>query len=417
MYKNINDYELLYLIAEKDEDAYNSICTKYSNMVKIHANRIYRNSKYLGISYEDIYQAGLYGLTMAIKNFDENQGVLFYTCASTFITREMITFVRKNNRHKHNVLSDSFSLDTEIDADGTIMLDFIENKNNNIKKYYENDEIDKILDFKYKLPFMYSLIYELRLNNFTNQEIAVLLGVKYKFVDNALMTIKDKLKKELNKIEVLLWCDIIKSVKNMGNKETLRQYFVYNKDFSEVDQIFYNLNSQLKYLHSRGYCVAELNSDTILLDTNKNNSPTNHSEFSFSMIVRTQDPQKDFAKNIKDLSKLAIGAFISIENGFCDYSKLDAIYINKYFDEMADFIPNSEYFRNVIINNDTTMYYSDFVNNKNSNAKSNSMQKLKATEYGKMYVPDEEKAFVRIVFYPVLIITVIAVVAIISKLL
>ena len=202
MYKDINDYELLYLIAEKDENAYNSIYTKYSNMIKIQARKMYRKSKYLGISYDDIYQAGLYGLAMAINNYDEKEGVLFYTCANTFILREIQNLIHNHNRCKHNILSDSLSLNAEIDSDGNVVLDFIENQNNSIKEYYENLTINKLLDFKYELPFLHSLIYELRLNNFTNQEIATLLEIKYKTIDNALMNIKGKLKKQLNKIEV-----------------------------------------------------------------------------------------------------------------------------------------------------------------------------------------------------------------------
>ena len=201
MYKDINDYELLYLIAEKDENAYNSICNKYENIVKMQANKMYKSSKYIGVSYEDIYQAGLYGLNMAINNFDENEGTLFYTCANTFVTREIVVFIRSHSRYKHNILSDSISLNTEIDDDGNIILDFIENKNNNIDDYCENDYLNTIIDFKYELPFEQSLIYELRINNFTNSEIAKLLSVKYKTVDNAMRSIKDKLKKRINKIE------------------------------------------------------------------------------------------------------------------------------------------------------------------------------------------------------------------------
>jgi len=40
---------------------------------------------------------------------------------------------------------------------------------------------------------------------------------------------------------------------------------------------------------------------------------------------------------------------------------------------------------------------------------------VKSNNYGKMYVPDEEAAFAQIVLYPVLIVTVIAIVAILSR--
>ena len=201
----------------------------------------------------------------------------------------------------------------------------------------------------------------------------------------------------------------------MGNRETLRQYLTYNKETNEIEQIFYNLDAQLKYLHSNGYCVLELNSDSILLENNKNASSNNQTVFMYASIVRTNNPEKDFSRNIEDLSKLAVGAFISIENGFSDYSTFDTSYIRKYYDEMAFYVPNSEYFRSVIVDGNATMYYSDFVNQKSGGGKDNSRQMIKANSYGKMYVPDEEAAFVKIVLYPVLIVAIIMVIAIISK--
>jgi len=164
------------------------------------------------------------------------------------------------------------------------------------------------------------------------------------------------------------------------------------------------------------YYVGKLNSDTILLETNKNSSPNNQPVFIFSTIENSNNPGKDFSNNIVDLSKITLGAYISTENGFCDYSSLDTSYLRKYFDEMASFVPNSEYFRRVIVDGDITMYYSDFLDIKNSRDKNNSRQMVKSNNYGKMYTQDDESAFVQIVFYPVLIITIIAVIAIFSSL-
>jgi hypothetical protein len=94
---------------------------------------------------------------------------------------------------------------------------------------------------------------------------------------------------------------------------------------------------------------------------------------------------------------------------------MDNNYIKKYFDEMAYYIPDSEYFKDVVINNDTSIYYSDFIDNKKKGGKGNSTQMIKSTPYGKMYVNDDESAFVQIVFYPVLIVTIISIVAILTR--
>lgn len=200
----------------------------------------------------------------------------------------------------------------------------------------------------------------------------------------------------------------------MEMKETLRQYLTYNKDPNEVEGIFINLDKQLKYLHSNGYCVNELNSDSILLEQSKYTSSDNQSVFMFSSISRSNDIEKDYSSNIIDLSKLAIGAYISTENGFCDYSQLSTDYIKKYFGEISSYLPNPDYFSDIIMRSELS-YYSDFIKKESGNSKSNSIQKAKTNEYGKMYAREDEAAFVQLVFYPVIIISIITVIAVLSK--
>lgn len=200
MYKEVNDYELLYLISDNNEIAYNDIYAKYDNMIKIEAKKFYKKCKYLGISWEDIYQAGLYGFSLAISNFDEHEGTLFYTCANTFVKREIQVFIRNNSRYKHNILSDSVSLNDDIDDSGTTIESVIDSGINIVSQYSNYMDYKSLLSLKYDLPFLHSLIFELRLNNFSNKEISILLDIKYKSVDNAITSIKSKLKKELNKI-------------------------------------------------------------------------------------------------------------------------------------------------------------------------------------------------------------------------
>lgn len=202
MYKDINDYELLYLIAENNEVAYNNIYDKYDNIIKIEAKKYYRKCKYLGFSLEDLYQAGLYGFGLALSNYIEQEGVLFYTYANTCITNEISSFIRDQARHKHEVLSDSISLDLSVDEDGTTMGMLVTGGVSVITEYNEYINCNHLLSLKHKLPLLQSLIFEMRLNNFSNQEIATLLDINYKCVDNALRTIKTKLKKELKEIEL-----------------------------------------------------------------------------------------------------------------------------------------------------------------------------------------------------------------------
>ena len=56
---------------------------------------------------------------------------------------------------------------------------------------------------KYELDDVYSHIFELRLNGFSNKDIAVLLDLSYKDVDNYLRCMKKKLQKILkNSVDI-----------------------------------------------------------------------------------------------------------------------------------------------------------------------------------------------------------------------
>ena len=62
---HINDYELLYLISEMNDYAFEILCMKYAPMIK-------RRFKDLGISqryYDDFFQEGLIMLNKAVKTY------------------------------------------------------------------------------------------------------------------------------------------------------------------------------------------------------------------------------------------------------------------------------------------------------------------------------------------------------------
>lgn len=197
MHNEDNDYELLYLIGENDEDAYNELNNKYSRIIKNIAKRIYNNSKYYGFELDDVCQMGLYGFYKAVESFDEKQGVLFYTYAISVVTKEMMTFVRNYSRDKHNILSDSISMNKQINEDGDSVENFIANYDNTNDDFNNFEVSKRIIDVKYDLPFIHSLVFELRLNNFSNKEITILLDIGYKKLDNILRYIKDKFEKNL----------------------------------------------------------------------------------------------------------------------------------------------------------------------------------------------------------------------------
>ena len=197
-YKNLNDNEMLYLISENNEDAYNYMYKKYEPLINKIAVEILRNYKYLKLEYDDLFQEGMYALSLAIRKFDYRDNILFFTLVFLCIKREMYKLVIKANSNKNNIINYSLSLDEVVDEEtGGLLNSFIYNEVDMVEPRLEEIEKRKyILDLKYLLKQSYSEVYELKINGFSNQDIAVLLDLRYKDVDNYLRSIKSTLKKK-----------------------------------------------------------------------------------------------------------------------------------------------------------------------------------------------------------------------------
>ncbi len=204
-YKDINDYELLYLVQERDEVAYNTIYAKYKPLISKMAWEYYKRNRDIGIEYDDLFQEGILSLENAMANYCEKSS-LFYTFACICIKRDMEKVVKAARRYKHSILNESFSINKPMSENEDLYLeDLLYDEHYNIAENYISDYNCTLLnkDFKYTLPDEYALVFELKTNNFSNLEISKLLDLDYKMVDNILRSIKMRLKKYKKEIEEL----------------------------------------------------------------------------------------------------------------------------------------------------------------------------------------------------------------------
>ena len=196
-YKGVNDYELLYLVGENNEEVYNSIYAKYKPLIHKMAKTLCENYKSALVEYDDLFQEGMYGLNNAIKNFNGKSGGLFYTLAKLCISREMNGYITKMLRGKNIILSSAVSFDTPI-TNGFVVEDTLYSHDDSVELQFESIEMEKyILDLKYELKDEYMPVYELKLNGFSNAAIANLLDLRYKDVDNYLRSIKKTLRRKI----------------------------------------------------------------------------------------------------------------------------------------------------------------------------------------------------------------------------
>lgn len=197
-YKGVNDYELLYLVGENNEEVYNSIYAKYKPLIHKMAKTLCENYKSALVEYDDLFQEGMYGLNNAIKNFNGKSGSLFYTLAKLCISREMNGYITKMLRGKNIILSSAVSFDTPISKNGFVVEDTLYSHDDSVEFKFESIEMEKyILDLKYELKDEYMPVYELKLNGFSNAAIANLLDLRYKDVDNYLRSIKKTLRRKI----------------------------------------------------------------------------------------------------------------------------------------------------------------------------------------------------------------------------
>lgn len=122
MYKDQNDYELLYLVSENNEEANEMFYKKYKPIIEIKANKMYPAIKNKGYELNDLIQEGMIGLSQALKDYKEQKNVTFSTFANLCINRQMLTFIRNINRQKHKILNDSISIDSSYDKTGNPLM-------------------------------------------------------------------------------------------------------------------------------------------------------------------------------------------------------------------------------------------------------------------------------------------------------
>lgn len=123
----------------------------------------------LNITYDDIFQEALMGLSIASKKYNDKLDTSFKTYATSVINRSILKYLRKFNTNKVVINEESMLYDDEKYSYSKDPLDV------NISLEIQ----DYIIFFKHSLKFEEALIFEMRLNGFNNSDISLLLNIDY----------------------------------------------------------------------------------------------------------------------------------------------------------------------------------------------------------------------------------------------
>jgi len=199
-YTKINDYEVLYLVKENDEVATELLYKKYQPLIDKKAYYYYRLYQSRGIDLDELKQEGYVGLQKALSQFDEHYDNLFYTFALLCIDRQMRTCVKRAKSAKEAFYYQSLSLENDVEASGTMESLITNPFGENPKESIEITFLYQCLtEFKHTLPYTESCVFELRTNGFKYKEIARLLNLSSRLVENYLYKSRKLLRKYLDK--------------------------------------------------------------------------------------------------------------------------------------------------------------------------------------------------------------------------
>lgn len=184
-----NDYELVYLSQEKNEDAYKILLNKYMPIIISKLKPYMTRSK---VPYEDLLIEALVGFQNAIDSFKNQEKATFYTFLLICVERELekkcgrIT-QKKFNESEEVLLSQKSQIQKEL-------LEHIKSSEKTPEEKIINEfEVNQILEHILEVLSSYEVeVLSLRIEGLTYSEISIALDKTNKSVDGAIQRIKEK---------------------------------------------------------------------------------------------------------------------------------------------------------------------------------------------------------------------------------
>lgn len=179
-----SDYELVYMVKE-NEEALSYMVKKYEPLFKRLAYSFVKRNPHKGLDVEDIVQQCRITMCYALEKFDSDNDVLFYSFLLVCLKRGILNYTRsyinKPDNYYYMDINDYDNLE-----EFTYNVDYFQNC---VDSNFEDD----IILFKHSLTAFDSWVFELKYNGFSYNEIANLLEVNVKKIDNTLLKVRKKL--------------------------------------------------------------------------------------------------------------------------------------------------------------------------------------------------------------------------------
>ena len=192
---NLTDENLVLLANQGNENAETELLEKYKDLVV----KIARSYFIIGGELEDIVQEGMIGLYKAIKNFSNSKNTTFKTFAITCIKHQIQSAIKKANTKKNSPLTNSIPLqkfsENSDDSDEFLPVNLIFQVAPDEKIINHENYMNLLNTIKNTLSKKEYIVLKYYLSGYSYKEIAKILEINEKSIDNSLSRIKNKLKK------------------------------------------------------------------------------------------------------------------------------------------------------------------------------------------------------------------------------
>ena len=190
---NPDDKVLVMRAQNGDEVALEALILRYGWLVRSVIRKYFVASG----TEEDLYQEGCLAIPKAIKRYDPEKNGNVMSYLTMCIDADIKDALRSATREKHKILNDAVSLTSlSENTDGKVPSEYIYDP---VHNFIEREGLDIFYENVGKIcSELHVKILRYYLDGYTYAQIASILGIPEKKVDNAMMRVKKKIKENKN---------------------------------------------------------------------------------------------------------------------------------------------------------------------------------------------------------------------------
>lgn len=192
---NTNDFELIMLYNEENEDAKNILFYKYKYIIDVLIHKYKRFFNFLNVDMQETISECNVAFSDSLRNYNSKKDTSLPTFITLCIERRIKNILKKYSSSKYKAISETYSLDYDYNED-TNMLNFLSSDADPLKNITDEEDYHELINNIHNELTNYEYdVFLLMTKGFSYIEIAKILKKSNKQIDNCIQRIKNKIKR------------------------------------------------------------------------------------------------------------------------------------------------------------------------------------------------------------------------------